>query len=268
MVLASTIVKPFAATPPIVTALAPARFTPVMVTCVPPRVVPPVGLIDVTDVPLGANTLIAVDAPFPLATTDVTGVVVLYFTPAVVAVTLTETTQDERGLIATPETRNRLLPALADTTPPHEFMTRGGVATINPTGNELPKATSLATREPLLLILKDKVVVSPTPIVGAPKLMERAGACAIAKLVDPTIPSRPANESTAARTNVPARGRAFRIGREPRPSALTKSSNFTFPGLSSTPLFRRACPGKEMRSPISNSDKGCAGTLPPRRMIE
>ena len=85
------------------TAVAPAKFVPVMVTRVSPSVVPPVGVIEATDV-LGANTLIAVDAPFPLATMDVTGVVMLYFTPALVAVTLTETVQDERGLITTPET--------------------------------------------------------------------------------------------------------------------------------------------------------------------
>ena len=48
IVLASTTVKLVAGTPPNVTAVAPVRLVPVMVTVVPPRVVPLVGPIDVT----------------------------------------------------------------------------------------------------------------------------------------------------------------------------------------------------------------------------
>ncbi len=48
MVVALTTVTLAAGTPPNVTAVAPVRLVPVMVTLVPPRVVPLVGLIDVT----------------------------------------------------------------------------------------------------------------------------------------------------------------------------------------------------------------------------
>ena len=48
MVVALTTVKLVAAVPPNVTAVAPVRLVPVMVTLVPPSVVPLAGVIDVT----------------------------------------------------------------------------------------------------------------------------------------------------------------------------------------------------------------------------
>ena len=86
----------------------------------------------------------------------------MFFTPALTAVTLTETVQDERGSTTTPEIWNKLLPALAETTPPHELTTPGGVATTSPGGSESAKATRLLVREVLFLILNDSLVVSPT----------------------------------------------------------------------------------------------------------
>ena len=79
----------------------------------------------------------------------------------------------------------------------------------------------------LLLILNDNVVVSPTPIVGAPKLMERTGACAIAGFIDPAIASTVASESSDVRRSLPARCPAWCKRRTYPRSAIPKTSSFT-----------------------------------------
>ena len=158
MVLELTIVKLFAATPPIVTAVALLKLIPVMVIWVPPDVVPPAGLTEATDV-LGANTVIAIDPPGPSPTADVTGVVILFFTPALTAVTLTETVQDDADLQRRPKFGTSCCRRLAETTPPHELTMPGGVATTSPEAAKLAKATRLLVREVLFLILNDSLVV-------------------------------------------------------------------------------------------------------------
>ena len=102
IVLRSTTVKLDTGAPPTRTSVAPPKFTPVMVTRVPPKMVPLVGLIAIPLEPTG-TTKIEADAPLPNPRFDATAVVALFFAPTLVAVTLIDTVQDVRGLIATAE---------------------------------------------------------------------------------------------------------------------------------------------------------------------
>jgi hypothetical protein len=167
-------------------------------------VVPLVGSIDITT-ERGPATLIVAQAGFPLPRDDAIAEVAPLFTPALVAMTLTETVQEERGRIATPAIWNTLPPSAADTVPPHEPVAPDGVAITRPGDKEEPKAT-LSVRGPLFRIVNDSVVVLPRAIVGAPKFIESVGAYAKDGKVNPAIVKVMEKANSAARKIPPTCG--------------------------------------------------------------
>ena len=99
---------------------------------------------------------------------DVT-VTLLLFTPAVVPVTLTENVQEAPAAKVAPERVTLPEPATAVIVPPPQLPVRPllGVDTTRPAGSVSVKATPVNARAAFgLLIVKLKVVVSPTPMAA------------------------------------------------------------------------------------------------------
>src|SRR5262245_19968808 len=120
-----------AATPPTTTPTMSVKLVPVMVTAVPPSVLPVLGPIEpIVGIP--ANTVIEAVALLPVPMLEVRTLVVLTFTPGLVAVTLTDSVQEATGLSVAFSSRSMLPPAV--TVPSHELFNPDGEAMTNPAG--------------------------------------------------------------------------------------------------------------------------------------
>jgi hypothetical protein len=143
----------------------------------------------------GASTVMLADAVFPVPPlVEVTALVVLFFTPAVVPVTFTLTTHDAFAATLPPLRLVELLPALAVTVPPQLFVTPGVLATTNPGGNESVNAKPFnATVFPAgFVIVKLRLVLPFSGIVAAPKAFAMAGGAAMVSLCKAeAVPAEP-----------------------------------------------------------------------------
>ena len=109
----------------------------------------------------GATTVTLAEAVPPVPpSVEVTFPVVLFFTPAVVPVTLTEIVQELPAESVPPDKLIVLEPAVAVTVPPQVLLTPGGLATSSPEGRLSVKATLLSAIVVFgLLIVKVRVVL-------------------------------------------------------------------------------------------------------------
>jgi hypothetical protein len=120
----------------------------------------------------GASTIMLAEAVLPVPPlVELTALVVLFFWPAVVPVTLTVTLHDALAATLPPLRLIDPLPAVAVTVPPQALETAGGVAITSPAGSESVNASPFsATVFPAgFVIVKLRLVVPFSGIVAAPK---------------------------------------------------------------------------------------------------
>jgi hypothetical protein len=139
----------------------------------------------------GVATVMLADAVFPVPPlVELIAPVVLFFTPEVVPVTFTPIVHE--AFTPTVPPLRETLPVPAVTVPPHELVTFGVLATLNPAGkvsvNANPfSATVLAVG---FVIVKVSVVVPLTGIVAAPNaFVIEGGAATVSTWVADAVPA-------------------------------------------------------------------------------
>jgi hypothetical protein len=137
----------------------------------------------------GATTVIEALEVFPVpAFVEVTWTL-LFFTPAVVPWTLTETVQLVPGASVAPLKDIDEVPPTAVAVPPHVLLRLGGEATPSPDGRLSVKATPFSVRFWLVLLtVKVRLVVPFSGIVAAPKALAIVGGLMTVIFADEVLP--------------------------------------------------------------------------------
>src|SRR5689334_20391007 len=145
----------------------------------------------------GATTVIEALDVFPVPpSVDVT-CTLLFFTPAVVPFTLTETLQEPLCATVPPERLMEPAPATAVAVPPQVLLRVGGVATTSPAGRLSVKATPVSERLVFgLLMVKVSEVVPFSGIVAAPKAFVIVAGVATVRFAVAVLPVPPLVEVT------------------------------------------------------------------------
>jgi hypothetical protein len=207
MVVAFTTVKLDAAVPANVTAVAPVKVVPVIVTLVPPAVGPEFGLTEVT-VGGGTTVRLALDV-FPVPPFVELSVTRLFFDPAVVPVTFTLKVQEDPAATGPPDRVTLPLPGTAVIVPPpHEPVSPFGVATDKPDGRLSVNAASVSVTAAIAgwVIVKLRLVVPLNGILAAPKDLPIVAGAVTIKWTS----SKPATEARPAPTGAIALKRTRR----------------------------------------------------------
>ena len=148
----------------------------------------------------GASTVsvaVLLVAPGPVSVALIAPVV-LVLTPAVVPVTFTTMMQEPLAASVPPERLMEPEPAAAVTAPPHTPVRPFGLETTSPEGKLSVKAMPLRDCDVFgLLIVKVRLVLPPTGIVDAPKVLLMVGGPATMRLAESVLPVPPLVELTA-----------------------------------------------------------------------
>jgi len=155
----------------------------------------------------GATTVIDAVAVLPVPELVVVTVTELFFTPAVVPVTLTENVQDALSPRVAPLRLTLVEPAVAVIVPPPQVPVRPlGVDTTRPAGKVSVKATPVTATALLGLVMVKPNEVEPfSGIVAAPKLLEIEGGVATSSVAIAVLPVPPlVDEMVTELTRAPA----------------------------------------------------------------
>ena len=147
----------------------------------------------------GANTVIDAFEVLPVpASVDVI-VTLLFFTPAVVPVTLSETTQEAFGASVAPESESEPAPGTAVAVPEQVLVRFDGVATTKPAGKLSVNASpvSAAVFDDGFAMVNERLVDPFKGIVAAPNALTIAGRAATLKLAVAVLPVPPLVDVTA-----------------------------------------------------------------------
>jgi hypothetical protein len=134
-------------------------------------------------------------APEPLSVALIT-LVVLFFTPVVVPVTLTEMVHDPLDATVPPLRLTEPAPAAAVTVP-QELFRLFGVDTTNPVGKVSVNATPVRPMVFGLLMVNVKLVLAFSGIEAAPNALLMVGGLATVRLAEAVLPLPPLAEVTA-----------------------------------------------------------------------
>jgi hypothetical protein len=147
----------------------------------------------------GAITVIDALEVFPEPASVEVFVTLLFFTPAVVPVTLNETTQEALGASVAPPSDAEAAPGTAVAVPEHVLARLEGVAMTNPAGKLSVKARPVSgiVFEDGFAIVNERLVDPLTGIVAAPNALAIVGGAATVRFALAVLPVPPLVEVTA-----------------------------------------------------------------------
>src|SRR5262249_43200460 len=146
----------------------------------------------------GATTVIEAFDVLPVPPSVEVACTLLFFTPAVVPCTSTDTVQEVLAARVPPERLTELAPPTAVAAPPQVFVWLGGEATTRPAGRLSVKAMPLSVTPAFALVMvKVSDVVPFNGMVAAPKALAMLGGLATVRLAVAVLPVPPLVEVTA-----------------------------------------------------------------------
>lgn len=140
--------------------------------------------------------LASAGAPLP-PSIELTGPVVLFFTPALTPVTSTVMVHDAVAAMTAPDRLMLLVPGLAVKVPPRQVVTAPlGVDTTRPAGSVSVKLTVSATVAFGFVMVKLRLLLPPTGIANRPKLLVVTGGATTVMLAEAVFPNPPSMDVT------------------------------------------------------------------------
>src|SRR5712692_1043501 len=146
----------------------------------------------------GASTVRVAEAVFPVPPlVEVTGSLVLFLTPAVVAVTLTASVQEAPAATVAPVRLRVVLPAAGAKAPPQVLLAPGTAATCRPDGSVSLKPTPVSATVVFGFVMVNVRVAEPPSrmVEGANALLILGGATTV-MLAEAVLPVPPFAEVT------------------------------------------------------------------------